>query len=84
MKKLIIAVTAAALVLPSVSQLAGFGGAAVAQTQQSAKKKTPKPPMGPNKTTDVYCNGTYLGSDPDPQVRLKLLRDFDEKNCGNN
>jgi hypothetical protein len=85
MKKLIIAATAVALVLPSVSQLTGLGGAgAFAQQQQSAKKKTPKPPMGPNTPNDVYCNGTYLGSDPDPQVRLKLLKDFDLKNCGGN
>jgi len=84
MKKLIIAATAVALVLPSVSQLAGFGSAgAYAQTTLSAaKKKTPKAPAGPNKPNDVYCNGVYLGSDPDPQVRLKLLRDYDIKNCG--
>jgi hypothetical protein len=22
----------------------------------------------------VYANGTYLGADPDPQVRLQLMR----------
>jgi hypothetical protein len=84
MRKLIIAATALALVLPSLSPLAGLGGVgAAAQTMLSAaKKKTPKPPAGPNKPTDVYCNGVYLGSDPDPQVRLKLLKDYDIKNCG--
>jgi hypothetical protein len=25
---------------------------------------------------DVYCGGQYLGSDPDPKVRLQILRDY--------
>jgi hypothetical protein len=83
MKKLIIAATAVALVLPSLSPFVGFGsaGAAAQTTQKAAKKKTPTPPKGPNNPNDVYCNGIYLGTDPDPQVRLKLLKDYDIKNC---
>ena len=83
MKKVVIAATALALVLPSFSPLVGLGsgGAAAQTTQKAAKKKTPPPPKGPNSPNDVYCNGVYLGSDPDVNVRLKLLRDYDIKNC---
>ena len=32
-------------------------------------------PHSPNPEWDVYRNGRYIGSDPDPLVRLMLLRD---------
>ena len=37
--------------------------------------------MGParstNRSYDVYQNGQYVGSDPDPNIRLQLRREFE-------
>jgi hypothetical protein len=33
-------------------------------------------PRGPNSANDVYCNGQYVGSDPDPNIRLQMLKAF--------
>ena len=30
-----------------------------------------------NRSYDVYHNGQYVGSDPDPNIRLQLRRDHD-------
>ena len=58
MKKLLLAVTALAL----------LAGPAVAQQDKSATQN-----KDPNA---VYCEGKYLGADPDPAVRLQILRDY--------
>ncbi len=72
MKRLLLVGAAAALLAAPV----------FAQTQQSAKPKATtgqatqqKAPAvkGPN---DVWCGGVYLGSDPDPAVRMQILRDY--------
>ena len=42
--------------------------------------KTP----GFTKGNDVYdCTGKYLGTDPDPQIRLQLYREGDKSCQGN-
>ena len=38
-----------------------------------AAKKKAMVDRGPN---SVWCGGDYIGSDPDPQVRLKLLKEY--------
>jgi hypothetical protein len=77
MKKLLIAATALAfLSSPLLAQ-----GTNTAPTKVTANKPAPQ---GPNTKNDVYCNGQYVGSDPDPAVRLQLLKEFDPKNCSGN
>ena len=36
-------------------------------------------PRSANPSYDVYERGQYLGSDPDPNVRLELRRDFEHR-----
>lgn len=60
MKKILLAVTALAL----------LAGPAVAQQDKSATQAQQKDPNA------VWCNGQYLGSDPDPNVRIQLLKDY--------
>ncbi len=36
-------------------------------------------PRSGNPSYDVYENGQYLGTDPDPNVRLELRRDFEHR-----
>ncbi len=70
MKRLILIAAAAGLLAAPV----------LAQTSQQipmaqrveAAKKAPKA----NNSNDVYCNGQYVGSDPDANVRQQLKRDF--------
>lgn len=57
------------------SALALFASPVVAQKSSPETAKQPTiekaQPKGPN---DVWCGGVYLGSDPDPNVRLQLLK----------
>jgi hypothetical protein len=41
---------------------------------------TPQAPAvrGPN---DVYCGDKYIGSDPDPNVRMQMLKDYTGAEC---
>jgi hypothetical protein len=69
MKRFLLIAAAAALLASPV----------IAQSQKSADQPkgqaTQKAPAvkGAN---DVWCGGTYLGSDPDPKVRMQILRDY--------
>ena len=77
MNKLLLAAVAIAL----------FGSPVLAQTRattqgQGAQAAQPAPRLfvGPGITTGnaVYdCTGKYLGADPDPKIRLELLREGD-------
>ena len=68
MKKLIIALAAAAtLASPALAHSGHMKRAANDLRGIQAQAL-------PNDGTAVYANGQYLGSDPDPQVRLQLLR----------
>jgi hypothetical protein len=69
MKKLIIALAAAAtLASPALAHSGHMkrAGNDLRGIQAQA--------MPANDGNAVYANGQYLGSDPDPQVRLQLLR----------
>ncbi len=96
--KIIVAATALAV---SAAALAfGAGQQAQAQsyskeqtTTQKVKKraKTPKrvvrygSPYSTNPAHDVYVNGVYVGSDPDPRIRWTLKREYCEDSidgCG--
>ena len=75
MKRLLLIAAAAALLASPV----------IAQTQKPAQATksqttTQKAPAvkGPN---DVYCGGQYIGSDPDPAIRLQMLKDYKHE-CG--
>ena len=35
------------------------------------------PTRSTNRSYDVYQNGQYVGSDPDPNIRLQLRREFE-------
>jgi hypothetical protein len=75
MKRLLLVAAAAALLASPV--FAQTEKPAQAQKGQATTQKAPAV-KGPN---DVYCGGQYLGSDPDPKVRLQLLRDYKHE-CG--
>jgi hypothetical protein len=66
MRKILLGVTALALLI----------GPAVAEQGKTTKQQaTQKADKGPNA---VFCEGKYIGSDPDPAVRLQMLKDY---NC---
>jgi hypothetical protein len=77
---LLIASAAMLLAAPVFAQTQGSGektglqapAATTGQAQPTAPKTAPAV-RGPN---DVYCGGQYLGSDPDPNVRMRIMRDF--------
>jgi hypothetical protein len=76
MKRLLIVASAALLLAaPAFAQTQGSKAKAPAATTGQSQKAAPKAPAarGPN---DVYCGGQYLGSDPDPTVRMQILRDY--------
>lgn len=80
------AALATAIVLPAFAP----GHAAQAQTyskqqattQKAKKAKTQKrvlrngSPYSTNPAHDVYVNGVYVGSDPDPRIRWSLKREY--------
>ncbi len=72
MKRLLLVTAAAALLAAPV----------FAQTQPAPKAKattgqTTAPKAAPGHgANDVWCGGVYLGSDPDPAVRLQMLKDY--------
>jgi opacity protein-like surface antigen len=43
---------------------------ALAQRAQQQQQRT----TSPNSASDVYVNGQYVGSDPDPNIRAQLQR----------
>lgn len=57
---------------------------AAAQKQTTVKKKATRPtvrsgsPYSSNPEYDVYVNGVYVGSDPDPRIRSSLRREWIE------
>ncbi len=71
MKRLLLVAAAAALLAAPVFAQAQQSTQPKATTGQ-AQKKAPAV-KGPN---DVWCGGVYLGSDPDPAVRMQILRDY--------
>jgi hypothetical protein len=76
MKKIFLAVTAAAILAsPVLAQTDQKSGPAEPRAQAPATTTQPTGPAvkGPN---DVYCGNIYVGSDPDPKVRLEMLRNF--------
>ncbi len=68
MKRLLLLATAAALLAAPV----------YVQAQQAAKPKATTGQQAPavKGPNDVWCGGVYLGSDPDPTVRMQILRDY--------
>lgn len=70
MKTLIIALAAATtLASPALAH-----PGAHAQRDGSATRGVQAQAMAPANVDPVYANGENLGSDPDPNVRLQLLR----------
>jgi hypothetical protein len=65
---LLIASAAALLAAPVFAQTQRPAQAPGHATQQKAPAV-----KGPN---DVWCGGVYLGSDPDPNIRLQILKDY--------
>lgn len=74
MKKLFVAAGVFALLAsPLFAQGTNQGTVGQGVERPTVNKPAPK---GPNTVNDVYCNGQYVGSDPDPNVRLQMLREF--------
>ena len=90
MKKLVIA--AAAVAIAAVAPAFSPGQQAEAQTyskDQTTTKKVKKAktakrvvrygsPYSTNPAHDVYVNGNYAGSDPDPRIRWSIRREYCE------
>ena len=90
--KILIAATAlavAATTLPSFSPVQQAQAQSYSQDQATPKKvkkakkaKTQKrvqrygSPYSTNPAHDVYVNGNYVGSDPDPRIRWTLKREY--------
>ncbi len=50
--------------------------APAAQTTGQGQTAAPKTAPAARGANDVFCGGQYLGSDPDPKVRLQIMRDY--------
>jgi hypothetical protein len=69
-KKVILAVALAASV--ATPALAAVG----ANVTRQEKPWDDASPFVHNSSFDVYKNGTYIGSDPDPRIRMQLLQNY--------
>ena len=58
------------LVVAAATLVVAFAGPALAQTAQ----QQPRQQHSVNPSYDVYKNGQYLGSDPDPNIRAQMQR----------
>ena len=58
------------LVVAVATLVVAFAGPALAQTAQ----QQPRQQHSVNPSYDVYKNGRYLGSDPDPNIRASIQR----------
>ena len=95
--KIIVAATALAVIAAPVA----FGASQQAQAQSYSKEQTtthkvkkakaPKrvvrygSPYSTNPAHDVYVNGVYVGSDPDPRIRWTIKKEYCEDSidgCG--
>jgi hypothetical protein len=83
MKKIFLAIAALALVAsPVFAQSKSDSSAAPVIKQQqpttTGQAAQPQPKAAPaiRGPNDVYCGSEYVGTDPDPAVRLQMLRDF--------
>jgi hypothetical protein len=41
-----------------------------------SKQKAKRPAVAPSSSNDVFFQGYYLGSDPDPRIRFEIGRDL--------
>ncbi len=70
------AVLATAIASPALAQTAAPRTQTnPSQFDQSSGQNGPQ--RSTNRSYDVYQNGQYVGSDPDPNVRLQLRREYD-------
>jgi hypothetical protein len=95
--KMIVAATAIAVFAAPLA----FGPGQEAQAQSYSKEQTTTPkvkkaktqkrvvrhgsPYSTNPAHDVYVNGNYVGSDPDPRIRWTLKKEYCEDSvdgCG--
>ncbi len=72
MKRLLLMTAAVALLAAPVYAQNQPAPQPKATTGQAQPKQGPAV-KGPN---DVWCGGVYLGSDPDPAIRLQILKDY--------
>ena len=83
--KIVVAAAALAAFVASPWALPSTASAQTPAAKQTAGKKkatvTPKPkaqaysPYSSNPEYDVYVNGEYVGSDPDPRIRSTIRRE---------
>ncbi len=78
MKRLLLLTAAAALLAaPVFAQAQQQAPKPKATTGQSTAPKA-APGHGAN---DVWCGSEYVGSDPDPAIRLQMLREWHGRGC---
>jgi hypothetical protein len=97
MKKIVLAATALGLLAAGPAFAPGQQAQAQTYSKDQAtthKVKKPKAqkrvvrngsPYSTNPEHDVYVNGTYVGSDPDPRIRWSLKKEYCEESvdgCG--
>lgn len=83
---------AVAFALPAFGPGSGTAQGQTVQGKTAAKAKTTKRPVAPrirqvqpvspyahHPSYDVYVNGEYAGSDPDPRIRWSLRREYCEQ-----
>lgn len=96
MKILAAAATLAAIALPAVAQAQNYDDNWSYRSPPPAQYRLGRAPEqafarqidrtarrhSPNPAYDVYVNGRYVGSDPDPRVRMMMQ--FDQASTGDN
>jgi hypothetical protein len=80
MRRMILMAVAALATVFTAPALAQTAAPQRGQVQISPFDQGPRQnsrPHSVNPSYDVYQNGQYVGSDPDPSIRLQLRRDHD-------
>jgi hypothetical protein len=73
------AVLAAVIASPALAQTARRAPAQQPSMQEPSYGRVEAQPRTANPANDVYEGGRYLGSDPDPNVRLNLHLDAEHR-----
>jgi hypothetical protein len=70
-------VLGATLASPAVTQAATLRDHVQAVSAQLDDISSGEPPRSTKRSYDIYQSGQYVGSNPDPNIRLQLQREYD-------
>jgi hypothetical protein len=71
------AVLGATFASPTVTQAATLRDHVQAVSSQLDDIGSGEPPRSTKRSYDIYQSGQYVGSNPDPNIRLQLQREYD-------